>query len=40
LVSEDSHYSVFIMFHHLALHDFFRAYRIEEFLLKREWSQE
>jgi hypothetical protein len=31
-------YSVFIMFRHLALHDFFHAYRIEELLLKREWS--
>jgi hypothetical protein len=35
---EYSHYSVFIMFRHLALHDFFHAYRIEELLLKREWS--
>lgn len=34
---EYSHYSVFIMFRHLALHDFFHAYRIEELLLKREW---
>jgi hypothetical protein len=31
-------YSVFIMFRHLALHDFFHAYRIEELLLKKEWS--
>jgi hypothetical protein len=23
---------------HLALHDFFHAYRIEELLLKKEWS--
>ena len=37
---EYSHYSVFIMFRHLALHDFFHAYRIEELLLKREWSRE
>jgi DinB family protein len=36
---EYSHYSVFIMFRHLALHDFFHAYRIEELLLKREWSE-
>jgi hypothetical protein len=36
---EYSHYSVFIMFRHLALHDFFHAYRIEELLLKKEWSQ-
>jgi hypothetical protein len=32
---EYSHYSVFIMFRHLALHDFFHAYRIEELLLKK-----
>lgn len=37
---EYSHYSVFIMFRHAALHDFFHAYRIEELLLKREWRQE
>jgi uncharacterized damage-inducible protein DinB len=36
---EYSHYSVFIMFRHLALHDFFHAYRIEELLLKKEWAQ-
>jgi hypothetical protein len=34
---EYSHYSVFIMFRHLALHDFLHAYRIEEMLLKKEW---
>ena len=34
---EYSHYSVFIMFRHLALHDFFHAYRIEELLLKKTW---
>ena len=34
---EYSHYSVFIMFRHLALHDFFHAYRIEELLLKKDW---
>jgi hypothetical protein len=28
------------MFRHLALHDFFHAYRIEELLLKREWPEE
>jgi hypothetical protein len=28
-------YSVFIMFRHLALHDFLHAYRIEEILLQR-----
>ena len=32
------HYSVFIMFRHLALHDLFHAYRIEELLLKRDWD--
>ena len=35
---EYSHYSVFIMFRHLALHDFFHAYRIEELLLKKGWA--
>lgn len=35
---EYSHYSVFIMFRHLALHDFFHAYRIEELLLHKEWT--
>jgi hypothetical protein len=28
------------MFRHLALHDFFHAYRIEELLLKKEWTEE
>jgi hypothetical protein len=37
---EYSHYSVLIMFRHLALHDFFHAYRIEELLLNREWTPE
>jgi len=35
---EYSRYSVFIMFRHLALHDFLHAYRIEELLLKKEWT--
>ena len=35
---EYSHYSVFIMFRHLALHDFFHAYRIEELLRTKEWA--
>lgn len=35
--AEYSHYSVFIMFRHLALHDFLHAYRVEELLLKRDW---
>ena len=34
---EYSRYSVFVMFRHLALHDFFHAYRIEELLLKKNW---
>ena len=36
---EYSHYSVFIMFRHLALHDFLHAYRIEELLLRKEWPE-
>jgi len=36
---EYSHYSVFIMFRHLALHDFFHAYRIEELLLRKGWAE-
>ena len=35
---EYSRYSVFIMFRHLALHDFLHGYRIEELLLKKDWS--
>ena len=35
---EYNRYSVFIMFRHLALHDFFHAYRIEELLLKKDWA--
>jgi hypothetical protein len=27
------------MFRHLAFHDFFHAYRIEELLLKKEWTE-
>ena len=38
--AEYSHYSVLIMFRHLALHDFFHAYRIEELLLRKEWIEE
>jgi hypothetical protein len=37
---EYSHYSVQIMFRHLALHDFFHAYRIEELVLRRDWEPE
>jgi hypothetical protein len=35
---EYSHYSLFIMFRHLALHDCLHAYRIEELLLKKDWD--
>lgn len=35
---EYTHYSVFIMFRHLAMHDMFHAYRIEELLLKNDWK--
>lgn len=34
---EYSHYSVFVMFRHVATHDLFHAYRIEELLLKKDW---
>ena len=32
-------YSIYIMFRHVALHDFLHAYRIEELLLKKDWSE-
>ncbi len=35
---EYSHYSIFIMFRHLALHDYIHTYRIEELLLKKDWN--
>jgi hypothetical protein len=35
---EYAHYSMFIMFRHLAMHDMFHAYRIEELLLKKDWE--
>jgi hypothetical protein len=35
---EYSHYSIFIMFRHVGLHDMLHAYRIEECLLKKEWA--
>jgi hypothetical protein len=38
--AEYNRYSVFIMFRHLALHDFLHAYRIEELLLNRDWEAE
>ena len=31
-------YSVFIMFRHLALHDFLHAYRIEELVFRPKWD--
>jgi len=31
-------YSVFIMFRHVALHDFLHGYRIEEMLLRPDWA--
>jgi uncharacterized damage-inducible protein DinB len=34
---EYNSYSVVTMFRHLALHDFFHAYRIEELVLRRDW---
>ena len=34
---EYNSYSVFTMCRHLALHDFFHAYRIEELLLRKDW---
>ena len=34
---EYNSYSVLTMFRHVALHDFFHAYRIEELLLRRDW---
>jgi DinB superfamily len=37
---EYDHYSVFIMFRHVALHDMLHAYRIEELLLKKDWEKQ
>jgi hypothetical protein len=34
---EYNSYSMLTMVRHLALHDFFHAYRIEELLLRRDW---
>jgi uncharacterized damage-inducible protein DinB len=34
---EYSHYGVFIMFRHVALHDLHHAYKIEERLLRKSW---
>ena len=38
--TEHSHYSVFVMLRHLALHDMLHAYRIEELLLNKAWAAE
>lgn len=35
---EYDHYSILIMFRHVALHDMLHAYRIEELLLKKDWA--
>ncbi len=35
---EYAHYSVFIMFRHLSLHDYVHIYRIEELLLRKDWN--
>ena len=35
---EYSHYSAFIMFRHIALHDLHHAYKIEERLLRKSWE--
>ena len=35
---EYSHYSIFILARHVAMHDMLHAYRIEELLLKKDWE--
>jgi len=35
---EYSHYSVFIMFRHLLMHEMLHAYRIEDLMLKKDWT--
>lgn len=35
---EYSHYGVFVMFRHIALHDLHHAYKIEERLLRKKWD--
>ena len=35
---EYSHYGVYIMFRHVALHDVHHAYKIEDRLLRKEWK--
>jgi hypothetical protein len=33
-----SHYSVYIMFRHLLIHEMHHAYRIDELMLKKDWE--
>jgi DinB superfamily len=33
-----SHYSVYIMFRHMLMHEMLHAYRIEELMLKKDWE--
>lgn len=33
-----SHYSVYIMFRHLLVHEMLHAYRIDELMLKKDWE--
>jgi len=35
---ECTHYSIFILARHAALHDMLHAYRIEELVLKKDWE--
>lgn len=35
---EYSHYGIFIMFRHIALHDLNHAYKIEDRLLRKDWA--
>lgn len=37
---EYDHYSVLIMFRHVALHDMLHTYRVEELLLKKDWADQ
>jgi hypothetical protein len=32
------HYSVYIMFRHLLIHEMLHAYRIDELMLKKDWE--
>jgi hypothetical protein len=33
-----SHYSVYIMFRHMLMHEMLHAYRIEQLMLKKDWE--